>query len=156
MSNLNPDVGGSTATNPHSKIIGKPVIGLSPEAFKSRLDYLMKSGAFDNDSPLIAKGRRQHVKRLLEFWEHNRQSLILYKSPTSIQFLKGALKSGRGQYNMPKMHNSELSKFPRFVSTPQHLEIRDEYGCFMAYRFLFITIFNLNTNSFIGLEFLKH
>ena len=70
MSNLNPDVGES-ATHPHSKIIGKPVIGLSPEAFKARLDHLVQSGVFNNDSPRIGKGLRQHIKRLLEFWEHN-------------------------------------------------------------------------------------
>ena len=156
MSNPNPDVGASTATNPYPKIIGKPIIGLSPEAFQARLDHLVKSGVFNNDSPLIGKGLRQHVKRLLQFWEHNRQSYILYKSPASIHSLKEVLKSGRGQYNMPIMHNSELSKFLRFASTLQHLEIRDEYGCFIVYRFLFFTIFNFNTNLFIGLEFPKY
>ena len=67
MSNPNPNVGASTATNPYPKMIGKPIIRLSPEAFQVRLDHLVKRGVFNNNSPLIGKGLRQHVTRLLQF-----------------------------------------------------------------------------------------
>ena len=111
-----------------------PVSAPPSKAFTKRLNHLVQSGAFNGDA--FEKGHiRQHVQKLLEAWECDRQGLTFHRSPVTISYLKTTLKAGGGQYEMPKMHNSELSKFKRFASSSKHLEIRDKSGDLIAYRF---------------------
>ena len=78
-----------TSTETHSKV-------LSDSEFESRLSHLVARGLFNDDHPWRAKGLRQHVKRLLQSCEQERQSHVLFKASIRLQLLKKSLKDKRG------------------------------------------------------------